>query len=456
MNSGLAIASITAVLKNLLEDGLVQNTALSSMGNILVTTLPPDQISVGVDGQPQLNLFLYQVSQNRNADWIGHGAQETNPDNFSRSAQANPLNETSRLAINLHYLITVYGTQDFQTEMLLGCVMQLMHQSPVLSNDAIRSSLKHAASMNRAGPFAQAVASNSFDVLINQLGQVQIEPDLFDTEQMSKLWSLLQGSYRPSVTYQVSMVSISSEKSSNPMVMDSREEASNDREVPVIEKVIASPATNGAITPGCDLILYGKHLDGDITKVRLDGDELTPTVVEDIRLLVKSSPTLQAGVHQIQVIHKEVTDPLSASGISSNAATFILRPRITASAKIPNSDSQQQSEETTIAVQFTPKISPQQQVYLKLISVDEYSDKVYQIRTPPGDLETDTVEISVNDIPSGPYLVQAQVDGAESLLDVDQSKNRVIIQTQNLASSNEDEEMNGMEHQVTALTGGDF
>jgi hypothetical protein len=68
MSNGLAIAAVTAIFKNLLEDGLVQNTALSSMGNVLVTTLPPDQISIGVDGQPQLNLFLYQVSQNRNAD----------------------------------------------------------------------------------------------------------------------------------------------------------------------------------------------------------------------------------------------------------------------------------------------------------------------------------------------------------------------------------------------------
>jgi hypothetical protein len=71
MSNGLAIAAVTAVLKNVLEDGLVQNSALSSMGNVLLTTLPPDKVSIGADGQPQLNLFLYQVMQNRNADWIG-------------------------------------------------------------------------------------------------------------------------------------------------------------------------------------------------------------------------------------------------------------------------------------------------------------------------------------------------------------------------------------------------
>ena len=49
MSNGLAIAAITAVLKNLLEDGLVQHSALSSMGNVLLTTLSPDKISKGVE-----------------------------------------------------------------------------------------------------------------------------------------------------------------------------------------------------------------------------------------------------------------------------------------------------------------------------------------------------------------------------------------------------------------------
>ncbi|MGF1603219.1 MAG: DUF4255 domain-containing protein [Thermosynechococcaceae cyanobacterium] len=454
MNSGLAIASITAVLKNLLEDGLVQNTALSSMGNILVTTLPPDQISVGVDGQPQLNLFLYQVSQNRNADWIGQNSQQTNSGHFPHSAQASIGSETSQLAINLHYLITVYGTQDFQTEMLLGCVMQLMHQSPVLSNDAIRNSLKHAASMNRAGPFAQAVASNSFDALINQLGQVQIAPDLFDTEQMSRLWSLLQGSYRPSVTYEVSMISISSEQPSSIAVTNAEGPALDDRERPVIEKVMASPATNGAIIPGCDLILYGKHLDGDITKVRLNEDELTPTIVEDIRLLVKLPPTLQAGVHQIQVIHKEVTNPLSESGMTSSRLSFKLHPQIKASAKTSNSNGQEQTEGTTVMVRFNPKIAEAQQVVLKFMAADEYSDQVFTVSAPPRDSETDAVEVVVNDIPSGLYLVQAQVDGADSFLDLNQRDHRVMIQTQTLASSSGDEEMSETEYQDTALIEG--
>ena len=103
MSNGLAIAAVTAIFKNLLEDGLVQNSALSSMGNVLVTTLPPDQISVGVDGQPQLNLFLYQVSQNRNAD-------------LGKSERTNEEDTLPPLAIDLHYVLTAYGNKDFQTD----------------------------------------------------------------------------------------------------------------------------------------------------------------------------------------------------------------------------------------------------------------------------------------------------------------------------------------------------
>ena len=428
MNSGLEIASITAILKNLLEDGLVQTPVLSNMGNILVTTLPPDQISVGVDGQPQLNLFMYQVSQNRNADWIRHNDRQASPGNHTCFA-STPEDETS-LAINLHYLITVYGTKDFQSEMLLETVMQLMHQSSILSNDAIHSALKHAAMMNRAGPFAQALSSNSFDTLIEQLGQVQITPDLFETEQMSRLWSLFQGAYRPSVTYQVSMISISSKKPSNSKVTELEEKELDDQECPVIERVKASPATNGAIVPSCDLILYGKNLQGDITKVRLNEEELTPTIVENIRLLLKLPPTLKAGVHQIQVIHKQVTDPLSGNGVLSNEATFKLHPKIQASVKTSISDSQEQVEGTTVAVHFTPPITQQQEVFLKLIAVDNPSDQIYTVHTPQRETETKTIQVFVSDIPSGLYWVQVQVDGAESLRETNQAKDQVMIQTQ--------------------------
>ncbi len=70
MSNGLAIAAVTAILKNLLENELVKSRAMATLGEIAVTALPLDLVSSSSNDRPQLNLFLYQITQNRNADWI--------------------------------------------------------------------------------------------------------------------------------------------------------------------------------------------------------------------------------------------------------------------------------------------------------------------------------------------------------------------------------------------------
>lgn len=321
MSNGLAIAAITAVFKNLLEDGLVQNAALSSMGNVLVTTLPPDQISIGVDGQPQLNLFLYQVSENRNADMGKSDCYQ--PTHHQASTEEGAI---LPLAINLHYVLTAYGNKDFQTEILLGYVMQLMHQTPVLSNATIRAMLNHVATINRSGLLAQAIESTSVEALTEQLDQVRIAPNLFDTEQMSRLWSLLRGSYRPSIAYEVSMMFIGSKKSS--LASGSSKGGLNQ---PQIEKIVASP-TNGEIIAGSSLIIYGKNLSENITLLRLNGGEnlLEPQVVEENRILFKLPQNLHAGVHKVQVVHQQLYKYQNYKDLEvvSNEETFVLHPTI--------------------------------------------------------------------------------------------------------------------------------
>ena len=317
MSNGLEIAAVTAIFKNLLEDGLVQNAALSSMGNVLVTTLPPDQISIGVDGQPQLNLFLYQVSQNRNADL----AKSDRSSYYQTSMKENAL---PPLAINLHYVLTAYGNKDFQTEIMLGYVMQLMHQTPVLSNARIRAALNHVATINRSSLLAQAIDSTSIEALTEHLEQVRIAPNLFDTEQMSRMWSLFQGSYRPSITYEVSMVFSESQKHS--FAPASSKEALNQ---PQIKKIVPR-LTNSEIVAGSTLIIYGKNLKGDVTLLRLNEGEnlLEPQIVEYNRILFKVPQNLQPGVQKIQVVHQQLYKYKNDKDLEavSNEQTFVLHP----------------------------------------------------------------------------------------------------------------------------------
>ncbi len=449
MSNGLAIAAITAVFKNLLEDGLVQNSALSGMGNVLVTTLPPDQISIGVDGEPQLNLFLYQVAQNRNADLGGRDLKYQPHLIDGSTADKNP-----PLAIDLHYLLTAYGNKDFQTEMLLGYVMQLMHQTPVLSNDAIRAALNHVASTNRTGLLSQAIESTSVADLSEQLGQVQIAPNLFDTEQMSRLWSLLQSSYRPSIAYEVSMVFIGSKNSS--LTSESIQRAPDQ---PRIDKIVPSSSPNGAIIAGSSLIIYGKNLCGDVTRLCLNGDKnlLEPQIVENNRILFNLPESIYAGHQRIQVFHQPKFKFLNSRQVVSNEKAFILHPTIRVFFEEKSSDIQEQnspedSEETTLTVQFSPSIGERQQVLLKLFLTNEKSDEVFTFDAPSRDSDVDTVKFLVQNIPSGNYLIKSQVDGVENLLDIDQVENRIMIQTQSLSSSSGDEEFSSMESQTLLQT----
>ena len=59
----LHLASVTAVLKHRLENGLVECGIPGAIGgDVIVSTLPPDRIAVTSEERAQLNLFLYQAA----------------------------------------------------------------------------------------------------------------------------------------------------------------------------------------------------------------------------------------------------------------------------------------------------------------------------------------------------------------------------------------------------------
>ena len=100
MSNALAIAGVSAVLRDLLNNGLIDHEVASAVGTpVTVSVLPPDRVKIGEDEKAQLNLFLYQVTPN--AGWNNVGLP-------SRDDEGNRL--TNRpLALDLHYLLTAYG-----------------------------------------------------------------------------------------------------------------------------------------------------------------------------------------------------------------------------------------------------------------------------------------------------------------------------------------------------------
>lgn len=208
MSNALSIAAVTAVIKNLLENGLVSDAIVASVGDVLVSALPPDKIEVGTDERAQINIFLYHVTQNRNVDWISPEFR----DRHSRinTSDKDKLRSNPPLALDLHYLLTVYGPKDFQSEILLCSVMQLLHVSPIIKSELIETALNNASQTSTSSVFSQALNGVSTSDLAKQIGQIKISPEFLNMEESTKIWSALQTNYRPSVTYYASMVLIES------------------------------------------------------------------------------------------------------------------------------------------------------------------------------------------------------------------------------------------------------
>ncbi len=141
MSSFLAIGAVTALLKNLLEEGLIRRELSDKLGGDLgVDALAPDLIQEVAKTKTRLNLFLYQATPN--SGWRNVGLPSHNGQGERTSAPA--------LALDLHYLLTAYSKDTFGAEILLGYAMQLLHETPVLTRQTIRQKQQEWSSDNNS------------------------------------------------------------------------------------------------------------------------------------------------------------------------------------------------------------------------------------------------------------------------------------------------------------------
>ena len=289
MSSPLAIGAVSAVLRNLLDNGLVEQVALGTTVN--VTAMAPDAIKLdSPDDPPQLNIFLHQVTPN--PGW-------RNRELPSRSANGDRLTNPP-LALDLHYLITAYGKADFQAEILLGYAMHLLHERPMLDRPAIRRALDPSPlDISMLPPAFQVLTASD---LADQVEAIRITPVMMGVEEMSKLWTAIQSHYRPSAAYQVSVVLIEAKKAtSTPLPVLSRGPVDavthRDRGVVVNPDLLPALPTLFAVEPPAKQ-----------TVVRL-GETVT---VSGIRLIGAGATALL--VHRLVTTPVEIPVVLDASG----------------------------------------------------------------------------------------------------------------------------------------------
>jgi len=419
MSSALAIGAVSAVLRNLLDNGLIE--AGNAMGaTVNVSAVAPDTIDLDdAEAPPRLNLFLYQVTPN--PGWRNVGLP-------SRSSATGERLSNAPLALDLHYLLTAYGRADFQAEILLGYAMHLLHERPVLDREAIRRALDPSPlDVSMLPPAFQALVASD---LADQLEPIKLTPSAMTPDDMSKLWSAIQLHYRPSVAYQASVVLIEATRpavSPLPVLSRGRRDPVTQREpgvrvnpdllpsVPTLSRAEPAFGQSGARL-GEAVTVTGARLAGAghrlLLRHRLNEEalELAPdSVAPDGRSLVFTLPAdataeaaFAAGQMSIGLRLQPDEEPAPRE---TNSIPLVVAPR----ADFAGATLQRSADAVTVELGVVPRVRPQQKAVLIIGTTEAVA--------APRTLATDPLEFRFDPVlAAGPQRARLRVDGADSIL----------------------------------------
>lgn len=417
MSNALALAGVTAVLKDLLDDGMIDHAVTDSLGQgVTVSALAPDEIDLGTDKQLRLNLFLYQVTPN--AAWRNMGFPALDA---SGRRTGNP-----PLALDLHYMLTAYGALDLQAEVLLGYAMLLFHQTPVLPRAAIRKSLDPPPSAAVTGSLLPTVyKSLRASSVADQLEQIKITPEVMNTEELSKLWTAIQTHYRPTATYLVTVVLIEPELApSSPLPVLSRgprDPTTNLETGPTVNANMQSPSPQitsivyaggqSSALPGDPVIVNGQNLDGTgqtlLLSNPLRGINVSvsgPSNVSASSLtftLPTNAAAYPAGLYTASVQLVRGGDPAT---VVSNPQPLSLAPTVTP----PAAATLDASGDLTLTPTCVPQLQPNQTASLILGDSSAQAAPITTASSNPS--------FTFTALPPGKYWVRLRIDNVDSHL----------------------------------------
>jgi hypothetical protein len=419
MSNFLAVGAVTAVLRGLIEASVGRHGLSSVLGGPPeVSALPPDRIQTGQGTPDRINLFLFQATENpawRNMDYP------------ARNGRGDRL-MNSKLALDLHYLLTAYGSADFRAEVLLGHGMFVFHETPVLTRQDIRDVLAALT----PGPLADALGESR---LADQFEQIKIAPRVLNVEEVSKIWTALQSQYRTTAAYQVTVVLIEAEQPGrSPLPVLTRGQPipalGRDEGVfvhlgllppePTLER-LELPFGAPSIELGEPFVLRGHHLAGNLPRARFR--LVRGTTVWDLAALPGASesgfsvampqdppppgppPELdpsnwQAGIYEVSAVVEQ-------GGVlrESNRLPVALAPRL--NTIVPNV---MLAQLVSVQVTASPPVRPEQSVVL-LVGTRELLPDPF---LAPASSLNFPAPAAPDALPSGPQWVRLRVDGVES------------------------------------------
>lgn len=415
MSNALAIAGVTAVLRDLLNDGLINHNVSGVIGStVIVSALPPDRVNPGDGAETsQLNLFLHSVTPN--SGW----RNEALP---SRDAGGRRLGNPP-LAVNLHYLLSAYSGADLHGEILLGYAMQLLHEHPVLTRQDIDAALTPSPDVGTTLPPALRALADSG--LADQIEQLRLTPEFLNSEEMSKLWTAAQSSYRPTAAYQVSVVLIESDRPARsplPVLSRGQRNPVSGRErgvvvqpglVPPLPTLEGVTGANGHPTVGLGetVLLSGHHLNGSAREVRLVNER------HGVDELLSASGASTAGSLQFVIPAARAADfPVGVYRVSarlvpddetevreSNHLALVLAPSLTG---LPMNVARDVADVASFTLNILPELRAGQAAVL-VLGQREFAPESF---TTPAS----SVDFVVADAPVGNHLARLRIDGIDS------------------------------------------
>lgn len=385
MSNALAIAGVTAVLQHYLYNLYHQpSVSLSFSTPVHVTCFAPDQVQQHISSgtkkaENQVNLFLHLVTHN--AAWRNVGYASLSSD--GTTAVGNP-----PLALDLHYLLTVYGSEPWQAEALLGFALMMLHQSPVLTRSDIDIAL--AARTTSTYPHSGYPLNSTLPLcgLGGQMEMIKITPESMNREEMAWLWTALKADYRPTFPFRVSVALLQPDVSTSYAlpVLQVAFDAIAQRQAQILS--IQTASGQPAAQPGEQVILKGEFLSGAdlvvLTHQKL-GKQITFTPLASPPALNPPSatsltfalpdPTLAdfpAGLYDLSA---QWTDPVTkAATATTNTVPFAVAawlPSTQAASKTPSGSMIQLTLSS-----FAPPIFPGQQVNLSLSNIPTPTQKL--------------------------------------------------------------------------------
>jgi hypothetical protein len=403
MSNPLAISTVSAAfLRRILS------AANAAVPNADVRLGAPTA-KLAEDALPLVNLHLYRVEPN---------AAHAN-DHLPTRRASGQLRGASKLALNLHYVMSFYGDHArFEPDLMLAEVMLALEHEPLLSKTTIRNAIDdydelEGSDLEAAGPRLRATR------------------ELLTIDDFSKIWSIFyQVPYALSLSYEVSHVVIATADTPRvPTPVTHPGLWVSPMATLRLDAAGAAPGSNIPPVWGGMLHVAGRGLGKSGLALEVDGAGLVMDAVEQSETTLTvpltattfAGPPPTVGVHRLQAIAPKISaDQPDHLRARSNALAFALSPAITIRAITAPPGGN--TATGAVDIEFTPAIRSDQAVRLLLDARNPAmpAQVILTGRDPvAGDPEAATLTFSFTNLPRGAYLVRADVDGLLSPVSID-------------------------------------